>query len=827
ITTLVNAKERSFCSDRTLRAISRVGQSVNIAVERFVTVGEAIADDSDEIRPQMYAACQEARAAGIIYNNNSCHMPQRNHSSYIDRAAMVRAARCLLAAVTRVLLLADSVVVRQLLLAKDKVVNTLTRLESVTNFTEFVKAFSQFGTEMVELAQLTGDRQADLKDERRRAQMGAARHVLERSTMMLLTSAKTCLRHPESVSARENRDTVFCQMRRAMDLIHYVVKDGVIDSAASLVACPSTTQPRNPKDVSQISIDEWDGNHSVSSSLQRFLDQVEVTKMTFVGPQARQQLPATLEFILERIQDFTDSAYTTHEHRENILLLCDRVRLQLNQLLRVGLLHHEQKDSPSSELEQAIDGTIKSVYELRAQLQETALQQASEMISSSKEASDLVAVLRNTALTTDADRLEEVAENFTEHLEHCQEVCKLLRHTSPTDSLHVQAKYGEINLKIYGPQVVVAARTLCSNPTSKIAKENLEVFIDMWQSLMDDVATLANEIAEVCRTRAMNKQVYMSLPRPGSCVPPTQQNHYPAVPPNPNPEPPPAVVTPGQTTTGQTGALPVEAVDDVAYSEQAKIAKSGLEMKLITSDLEAEAEKWGEENFNDENNDIVRRAKNMSNMAYNMYQFTRGEGPLKTTQDLFTQAEYFAEEANRLYKVIRQFSYTVPTSTEKKALLEKVDEIPTRVQQLQFTVKNPTVGKAATFTKVDSVIQETKLLMTVISKVVTTCFECASKYQLDFRGLSPRGKNSPYRTDAMMLPVEPAAVTPSPVVGRPLMGPCDSSEWPEGPNKEMDAGPEFPSCSSKLLALAGFIRTLSCFERIFRASPFLSSLCNL
>lgn len=73
------------------------------------------------------------------------------------------------------------------------------------------------------------------------------------------------------------------------------------------------------------------------------------------------------------------------------------------------------------------------------------------------------------------------------------------------------------------------------------------------------------------------------------------------------------------------------------------------------------------------------------------------------------------------------FLLKVPTSTEKKQLLEKVDEIPTRVQQLQFTVKNPTVGKAATFTKVDSVIQETKLLMTVISKVVTTCFECASK----------------------------------------------------------------------------------------------------
>lgn len=38
-----------------------------------------------------------------------------------DRGSLVRAARCLLGAVTRVLLLADIVVVKQLLLAKDKV----------------------------------------------------------------------------------------------------------------------------------------------------------------------------------------------------------------------------------------------------------------------------------------------------------------------------------------------------------------------------------------------------------------------------------------------------------------------------------------------------------------------------------------------------------------------------------------------------------------------------------------------------------------------------------------------------------------------------------
>jgi len=44
--------------------------------------------------------------------------------SLTDRGSVVRAARCLLGSVTRVLLLADIVVVKQLLLAQDKVCDT-------------------------------------------------------------------------------------------------------------------------------------------------------------------------------------------------------------------------------------------------------------------------------------------------------------------------------------------------------------------------------------------------------------------------------------------------------------------------------------------------------------------------------------------------------------------------------------------------------------------------------------------------------------------------------------------------------------------------------
>lgn len=65
----------------------------------------------------------------------------------------------------------------------------------------------------------------------------------------------------------------------------------------------------------------------------------------------------------------------------------------------------------------------------------------------------------------------------------------------------------------------------------------------------------------------------------------------------------------------------------VFCQEQEKIAKTGLEMKLATSEMEAETERWQDETIGgpnvDENNDIVKRARNMSRMALSMYQFTK------------------------------------------------------------------------------------------------------------------------------------------------------------------------------------------------------------
>lgn len=55
----------SLNSERNASALMRVGEAVNIAVERFVNVGERIAYENPSIKLEMLDACRHAKNAGI------------------------------------------------------------------------------------------------------------------------------------------------------------------------------------------------------------------------------------------------------------------------------------------------------------------------------------------------------------------------------------------------------------------------------------------------------------------------------------------------------------------------------------------------------------------------------------------------------------------------------------------------------------------------------------------------------------------------------------------------------------------------------------------
>ncbi|KAF3833800.1 hypothetical protein F7725_025004 [Dissostichus mawsoni] len=637
ITTLINHKDKPNKSERTLAAIHRVGQAVSVAVGRFVAVGEAIASENQELKDEMGQACFEARRAGdAIAQLTDAGSPLPSQSEgcgtvFNDRTGMVKAARLLLSSVTKVLVLADRIVIKQIITSRNKVLVTLDHLERVSTFQEFVQIFSQFGNEMVEFAHLTGDRQNDLKDEKKKARMAAARAVLEKCTMMLLTASKTCLRHPDCESARINKDAVFQRMRCALEQVIEIV-----------------TEARSCGENKILPASIYNGIRDFKS----------------MGGQ--------LEALVERTEDFTDSAYTSHEQRQAILGLCQLARQDTQQLVHAWVEAQQSVHAKEATegMEVAILKACQSLNDLRRELHKVAVCRTTDLLKVHGEHLPLRA-LKAAGAEGNLEAVAEYSRTLTEQKEQLVETCRLLCHVSGTEPLEITCIHAEETFHVIGPQIISAAQTLALHPSSKIAKENLEVFCEAWESQLCDMALLLREINDVFEGRR-EKRSYLSLPRAG---------------------------------------------------EQSSMAKLGLELRLLSSDMDTEVEKWEEQEH-----DIVRQSQSLASMAYNMYLFTRGEGLLKTTLDLFHQAEVLSEEGLQLCSSFRTFS-TQLVDEEKSVVMTEMEKVVAFCQQLQMGGKTPVQGKTATFQKVDSSIQATRGILAVVLYLLPFCNKLNKKYK--------------------------------------------------------------------------------------------------
>lgn len=86
----------------------------------------------------------------------------------------------------------------------------------------------------------------DLVDRDEQESLAMARATLKRTSMMLLTSSKTSLRHPENSSARDNRDLVYQQLRDAVKIISNVTQGQYLPPSTTL---GDLTQALNEFDV--------------------------------------------------------------------------------------------------------------------------------------------------------------------------------------------------------------------------------------------------------------------------------------------------------------------------------------------------------------------------------------------------------------------------------------------------------------------------------------------------------------------------------------------------------------------------------------------------
>ncbi|EOB08205.1 Catenin alpha-2 [Anas platyrhynchos] len=217
VTTLVNTSNKGPSGKKKGRSKKAhvLAASVEQATQNFLEKGDQIAKESQDLKEELVAAVEDVRKQGETMRIASSEFADDPCSS-VKRGTMVRAARALLSAVTRLLILADMADVMRLLSHLKIVEEALEAVKNATNEQDLANRFKEFGKEMVKLNYVAARRQQELKDPHCRDEMAAARGALKKNATMLYTASQAFLRHPDVAATRANRDYVFKQVQEAI-----------------------------------------------------------------------------------------------------------------------------------------------------------------------------------------------------------------------------------------------------------------------------------------------------------------------------------------------------------------------------------------------------------------------------------------------------------------------------------------------------------------------------------------------------------------------------------------------------------------------------------
>nr|XP_018896705.1 PREDICTED: catenin alpha isoform X2 [Bemisia tabaci] len=474
VTTLVNTKGPSKKKKGRSKRAHVLVAAVEKATENFIEKGEQIAYENPDIKQEMLAAVEEVRKTGEAMSIAAREFADDPCSS-VKRGNMVRAARNLLSAVTRLLILADMVDVHLLLKSLRVVEDALEKVKKAESHPELLNNINAFGCKASELMAQAAKRQQELKDPQLRDDLAAARAVLKKHSTMLLTASKVYVRHPELAAAKANRDYVLKQVCEAVNTI-------------SDVAQGRAQGGDHP----------YDGPGELAAALDDFDERMVMDPLAYNEIRTRPSLEERLESIISGAALMADSSCTRDERRERIVAECNAVRQALQDLLSEYVANMSVKDT-SEGLERAIDHMCRKTRDLRRQLRKAVVDHVSD---SFLETSVPLLVLIEAARAGNEKEVEDYALVFTEHANKLVEVANLACSMSNNEDGVKMVRYAAAQIDNLCPQVINAARILAARPRSKVAQENMDVFRDAWEAqvrvlteAVDDITTIDDFLA--------------------------------------------------------------------------------------------------------------------------------------------------------------------------------------------------------------------------------------------------------------------------------------------------------------------------------------------
>ena len=470
VTTLVSSELSDKKKGKSKPAKALVA-AVEHAVANFVERGRTIADENPEIKEKMILAVDDVMKTGEVMSTESRDFASDPCSSK-KRETMIKAARNLLSAVTRLLILADMIDVNLLLSKVQKVEADLEQLKNgVTTEADLMDSIVRLGASVQDLLNEAAKRQCELKDPGMRDNLAAARAVLKKHSLMLLTSSKAYIQHPELEAVKANRDYVLNQVSDALNTISDVAKGNI----------PSGGQSKYEK-----------AGQDLAAALDEFDDYIIMNPLTYNDAKYRPSLQNKLESIISGASQMAGSSCTRDDHRGGILDECDSVRKALENLLSEYMLN--AGNMPTDQLDNAIAEMRKKTRDLRRQLRKAVVDHVSDNFL---EPDAPLYLLISAAKEGNEKKVQEHGLDFKEHADKLVEVAELTCSMSGNPDGVKMVRYAAGQIKKLCPEVINAAMVLAAIPQSKVAQENMDVFRDVWinqvrilTDAVDDITTV-------------------------------------------------------------------------------------------------------------------------------------------------------------------------------------------------------------------------------------------------------------------------------------------------------------------------------------------------
>ncbi|XP_074686414.1 catenin alpha-3 isoform X4 [Strix aluco] len=470
VTTLVNCPQNPSSKKKGRSKRARVLlASVEEATWNLLDKGEKIAKEAIVFKEELHAALadvqkesQALKVSAEAFTSDPCYLPKRQ--------AVVQAARSLLTAVTRLLILADMVDVAYLLEHLSVFQRTFESLRNISTKADLQKTYQKFRKDLENLDYLAYKRQQDLKSSNQRDEIAAARASLKENSSLLHSICSACLEHSDVASLTASKDSICNEIQNALNVISNA-SQGVGNKMGQRTSHTAT----------------------LGSALDELENLIILDPLVVNEEKIRPSLEKRLEAIISGAALLADSSCTRDFHRERIIAECNAIRQALQDLLSEYINNTDKKER-SNALNVAIDSMCKKTRDLRRQLRKAIIDHISD---SFLDTTVPLLVLIEAAKNGRDKEIKEYAAIFREHTSRLVEVANLACSLSTNEDGMKIVQMAANHIETLCPQVINAALALAARPKSQVVKNNMEMYRSTWENHIHILTEAVDDITSI------------------------------------------------------------------------------------------------------------------------------------------------------------------------------------------------------------------------------------------------------------------------------------------------------------------------------------------